>query len=251
MAKIVTEAAPAWLGEEANANARALAANPYPGRGLVVGADTEGKRIVQVYWIMGRSENSRNRVFREADDGSVRTQAADPAKCADPSLIIYTVARHSLGAWIVSNGDQTDTIAKAMEEGKNFESALETREYEPDAPNFTSRISCIVDPEDADSAFRLSLLRRNSGGGCDRFTWAFAQAQAGMGRFISTYAGDGNPLPPFRGEPQALPIPPGGPKEVAEGFWKLLNPENRISIMARIIDADGNGAQTYIINSRA
>jgi hypothetical protein len=250
MERIIAGPAGPELAKEASANAKALAGNPYPGRGIVVGADAGGKNLVQVYWIMGRSANSRNRIFRELGSGTVRTEAFDPSLLTDPSLIIYTVARRSGSAWIVTNGDQTDTIGNALDSGSDFESALETREFEPDAPNYTSRISAVTDLSDPRYAFRLSILRRGVSGGCDRFSWRFSGAQAGIGRFISTYSGDGNPLPAFCGEPLALPIPAGGAREIAAGFWALLNPENRVSIMARTIGPGQGEAETFIINGK-
>jgi IMP cyclohydrolase len=249
MQKISAEKLGAGLMDRMAGNEKALAANPYPGRGIVLGADARGEKLVQVYWIMGRSVNSRNRVFRAAPDGKLRTEAFDPALLSDPSLVIYNVALRQGRSWIVTNGDQTDTIAKALSSGGSFESALETREYEPDAPNFTSRISGIMDLSDPAYAFRLSILRRGAGG-CDRFCWNFAQAQAGVGRFISTYSGDGDPLPAFSGEPVALPIPSGGAEEIASAFWKLLNAENRVSLMARTIDPESGEAKTCIINGK-
>lgn len=249
MRKINAEKAGAGLVEAMARNERALAANPYPGRGIVLGADAKGEKLVQAYWIMGRSVNSRNRVFRASPDGRLRTEAFDPALLSDPSLVIYNVALRQGRAWIVTNGDQTDTVAAELSAGGSFESALEKREYEPDAPNFTSRISGIMDLSDPAYAFRLSILRRGAAG-CDRFTWRFAQAQAGVGRFISTYSGDGDPLPAFSGEPVALPIPSGGAREIATAFWKLLNPENRVSLMARTIDPESGEAETFVVNGK-
>jgi hypothetical protein len=249
MERISREKVPAGLAAAMEENARALAANPYPGRGIVIGADTEGKRLVQVYWIMGRSENSRNRVFRAFPDQSVRTQAFDPAKLSDPSLVIYTAARKAGRAWIVTNGDQTDTIADALAKGGSFESALLGREYEPDAPNYTPRISALADPGDPDTAYTLSILRRGPVGGCERCFWRYGLAVAGLGHFISTYAGDGNPLPSFSGDPHPLPIPAGGPAEVAAWYWERLDPGNRVALMARTIDPATGEAETRILNA--
>jgi IMP cyclohydrolase len=249
MERINAEKPNAQLALEMRQSEQALAANSYPGRGIVLGADAAGTKLVQVYWIMGRSVNSRNRVFRQLPGGIVRTEAFDPKLLSDPSLVIYNAAHPAGKAWIVTNGDQTDTIAKALVSGGGFESALETREYEPDAPNFTSRISGIMDLSDPAYAFRLSILRHGAGG-CDRFTWRFARAQAGVGRFISTYSGDGDPLPAFSGEPIALPMPSGGAREIAEAFWKLLDAQNRISVMARTIDPETGEAETFIVNGK-
>ncbi len=231
-------------------NAAALKANPYPGRCIVAGAEPEGKRLVQVYWIMGRSENSRNRVFKEFPGHTVRTEAHDPAKLSDPSLVIYAAARKEGEAWIVTNGDQTDTVADALRKGGTFEDALLKREYEPDGPNFTPRISAVMDPGDASSAYELSILKRGASGGCDRSFFRYERALAGLGHFISTYEGDGNPLPSFRGEPRVMPIPPGGPKAVAAWYWERLDAANRVSLMVRAIDPATGSAETVIVNGK-
>jgi IMP cyclohydrolase len=249
MDRISLEKAPSGLEEAMAGNLSALAANPYPGRGLIAGAEPAGKRFVQVYWIMGRSENSRNRVFKEFPDGSVRTEAHDPAKLSDPSLVIYAAARHFGKVWIVTNGNQTDTIETALKDGGSFESALMKREYEPDSPNFTPRISAIIDTSDAGEAYSLSILKRGPAGGCDRAFWRYEKALAGLGHFISTYAGDGNPLPPFAGEPLPMPIPSGGPNAVAAFYWDRLDAANRVSLMARAIDPVTGEHETAIVNA--
>ncbi len=250
MSSISMEKVSAALAAEMERNAEAIRANPYPGRGIVAGAEPEGKRLVQVYWIMGRSENSRNRVFKEFPGYAVRTEAHDPAKLSDPSLVIYAVARKEGEAWIVTNGDQTDTVADSLRKGGTFEEALLSREYEPDAPNYTPRISAVMDPSDASCAYELSILKRGPAGGCDRSFFRYERALAGLGHFISTYEGDGNPLPSFRGEPRAMAIPAGGPKAVAAWYWERLDAANRVSLMARAIDPVAGMAETVIINGK-
>lgn len=191
-----------------------LESNPYPGRGIVVGRD----RVY--YFIMGRSQNSRNRVFVETDDG-IRTEAHDPALLEDPSLIIYHPVRTMGDALVVTNGDQTDTIVEAGD----FRAGCMAREFEPDAPNFTPRISAVVNP---DGSFELSILKHQENGRCLREFFAYEGADAGVGYFISTYQGDGNPLPTFAGEPVEVSLPE--PDEV----WAALNPENKVSLYANV-----------------
>lgn len=188
--------------------------NPYPGRGIVVGAD----RVY--YFIMGRSQNSRNRVFVKTDDG-IRTEAHDPAKLEDPSLIIYHPVRTLGDDLVVTNGDQTDTIVEAGD----FRAGCMKREYEPDAPNFTPRISAIVRP---DGSFEMSILKHQESGRCLREFFAYEGADAGTGYFISTYQGDGNPLPTFAGEPIEVSLPE--PDEL----WAALNADNKVSLYANV-----------------
>ena len=188
--------------------------NPYPGRGIVVGAD----RVY--YFIMGRSENSRNRVFVKTDDG-IRTEAHDPAKLEDPSLIIYHPVRTLGDDLVVTNGDQTDTIVEAGD----FRAGCMKREYEPDAPNFTPRISAIVRP---DGSFEMSILKHQESGRCLREFFAYEGADVGTGYFISTYQGDGNPLPTFAGEPIEVSLPE--PDEL----WAALNADNKVSLYANV-----------------
>ena len=191
-----------------------LESNPYPGRGIVVGCD----RVY--YFIMGRSQNSRNRVFVETDDG-IRTEAHEPALLEDPSLIIYHPVRTMGDALVVTNGDQTDTIVEAGD----FRAGCMAREFEPDAPNFTPRISAVVNP---DGSFELSILKHQENGRCLREFFAYEGADAGVGYFVSTYQGDGNPLPTFAGEPVEVSLPE--PDEV----WAALNPENKVSLYANV-----------------
>jgi IMP cyclohydrolase len=195
--------------------------NPYPGRGIVV-----GNRCF-LYFIMGRSENSRNRVFVQTEDG-IRTEAFDPQKMKDPSLIIYHPVRRTAAATIVTNGDQTDTIADFLAKGQSFEDALRTRQYEPDGPNWTPRISAILNP---DGSFELAILKEKDGR-CLREFFAYEGCAEGKGYFISTYAGDGQPLPSFAGEPIEVAMPP------ADAVWQALNGENKVSLYAAASDGE-------------
>ena len=220
-----------------------LANNTYPGRGILIGStDTD---TVIAYFIMGRSENSRNRVFVKTDDG-IRTQAFDESKLADPSLIIYAPVRKTDGVTIVTNGDQTDTIYDFIKEGKTFEEALRTREFEPDGPNFTPRISGIVYP---DGAYKLSILKsdRGSDAQCLRYFYEYAAPIAGVGRIIHTYLTDGNPIPSFEGEPKAFEI--GGDIDTfTDGIWSSLNADNKVSLFVRYISKKDGSEQTRIVN---
>ena len=240
------------LATEAAANAALLAKNSYPGRGIVLGQNQAGE-WVQVYWIMGRSDNSRNRIFVQ-DGADVKTQAADPAKLQDPSLIIYYPVRVRGAVHIVSNGDQTDTIMQQIE-GKSlpsalaFQAALETRRYEPDPPNFTPRISGIMDLADASWAYRLSILKANRqvDGASQRNYFSYEVAFPGFGHCITTYQGDGQPLPTFAGEPQIMPLQENI-ESCAAYWWAKLNPENRISLLVKFIDPKNGQAKLKLIN---
>ena len=187
--------------------AKELSSNTYPGRGIVIGRSGDGKYAVTAYFIMGRSENSRNRVFVEDGEG-IRTQAFDPSKLTDPSLIIYAPVRVLGNKTIVTNGDQTDTIYELMDKQQTFEQALRTREFEPDAPNYTPRISGIMHIENGTYNYAMSILKSNNGDpeACNRYTFAYQNPVAGEGHFIHTYMGDGNPLPSFEGEPKLVGI---------------------------------------------
>lgn len=194
--------------------------NPYPGRGIVVGKDWV------YYFIMGRSANSRNRVFVKSPDG-IRTEAFDPAKIEDPSLILYHPVRRGKTGLVVSNGDQTDTIVEGLRAGLTFEEALQSREYEPDAPNYTPRISAFLPlAENKTGPFELSILKRGEDGHCLREFFRYEGCEAEEGYFLSTYAGDGNPLPAFEGEPKRVKM--ASPKEV----WAALNADNKVSLWA-------------------
>lgn len=230
------------------ANMRSLSANPYPGRGIVIGLSPDARHYVQVYWIMGRSANSRNRIFVE-EDGFVRTKAFDQSKLTDPSLVIYYPVKHCDGRHIVTNGDQTETILAHLRDGGSFEGALLTREFEPDAPHYTPRISGIVDLNDRAAAYRLSILKPTTGGPryCARHFFTYAQAQPGVGHCLHTYAGDGDPLPPFAGEPYPLPLA-GSPAETARLYWDSLHPDNRVAVLAKFIEVETGRTSLEIIN---
>lgn len=235
--------------QAAETNAARLAENPYPGRGIVIGLTPDGTKLVQVYWIMGRSENSRNRVFIAEDNGFVRTEAKDPSKLTDPSLIIYYPVRHTAQAHIVTNGDQTDTVYEALAAGRTFEQALTTRTWEPDAPNYTPRISGVVDLADEHCAYKLSILKTNQNDASQtmRHFFHYEQGIAGFGHCITTYQGDGNPLPSFQGEPQLVPLFDDA-ATTASFYWDRLNADNKISLLVKTIDRATGAADTHVIN---
>ena len=222
--------------------------NAYPGRGIVLGKSEDGKYAVTAYFIMGRSANSRNRVFVEDGEG-IRTQAFDESKLEDPSLIIYAPVRVLGNKTIVTNGDQTDTIYELMDKQCTFEQALRTREFEPDAPNFTPRISGIMHIENNSYNYAMSILKSNNGdpSSCNRFTFAYNNPKAGEGRFIHTYMGDGNPLPSFEGEPTLVDIS-GDIDAFTELVWNNLNEENKVSLFVRYIDIETGKYETRIVN---
>lgn len=225
-----------------------LQGNSYPGRGIVIGKSADGRYAVTAYFIMGRSVNSRNRVFVEDGEG-IRTQAFDPSKLSDPSLIIYAPVRVLGNKTIVTNGDQTDTIYDMMDKQCTFEQALRTREFEPDAPNYTPRISGIMHVENGSYNYALSILKSNNGdpSSCNRFTYAYNNPKAGEGRFIHTYMGDGNPLPSFEGEPTLVDIK-GGIDEFTNLVWNGLNEDNKVSLFVRFIDIENGTYETRIMN---
>lgn len=225
-----------------------LNTNSYPGRGIVIGRSEDGKYAVTAYFIMGRSVNSRNRVFVEDGEG-IRTQAHDPSKLSDPSLIIYAPVRVLGKQTIVTNGDQTDTVYDLMAEGKNFEEALRTREFEPDAPNFTPRISGIMHVEDGNYDFSMSILKSEDGNPdyCLRNTFSYPNCPAGEGRFIHTYMEDGDPLPSFEGEPTKVDIK-GDIDAFTELVWTNLNEDNKVSLFVRYIDIATGEYETRIVN---
>ncbi len=222
--------------------------NAYPGRGIVIGRSEDGKKAVAAYFIMGRSENSRNRIFVEDGDG-IRTQAFDPSRMTDPSLIIYAPVRVLGNKTIVTNGDQTDTIYEGMDRQLTFEQSLRNRTFEPDAPNYTPRISGIIRRTDGSFAYAMSILKSDSGNpdSCGRFTFAYESPISGEGRFIHTYMEDGNPLPSFEGEPRRVEIK-GEIDEFTDGIWKSLNEENKVSLFVRFIDLESGTWETRIIN---
>jgi len=220
----------------------------YPGRGIVIGKSADGKKAVVAYFIMGRSENSRNRVFVEDGEG-IRTQAFDPSKLTDPSLIIYAPVRVLGNKTIVTNGDQTDTIYEGMDKQLTFEQSLRSRKFEPDAPNFTPRISGIMHIENGSYNYALSILKSDNGddSGCNRFTFAYENPKAGQGRFIHTYMGDGNPLPSYEGEPTLVDIK-GDIDEFTNSVWNSLNADNKVSLFTRFIDIETGKYESRIVN---
>lgn len=226
-----------------------LGSNSYPGRGIILGRSADGQRAIAAYFIMGRSENSRNRVFVPTEDG-IRTQAHDPSKMTDPTLIIYHPVREAGQGLIVTNGDQTDTIRDYLLEGRTFAGALRTREFEPDEPNYTPRISGLLSP---DGSFQLSILK--SAGGdpscCCRYLYHYDNPPAGEGRFIHTYMGDGSPLPSFEGEPERVALDAPDAESLAEQIWAALNPENKVSLFVRYTELAGGDHQDAIRNKLA
>lgn len=225
-----------------------LKQNTYPGRGIVIGKSPNGKYAVAAYFIMGRSENSRNRIFVEDGDG-IRTQAFDPSKLDDPRLIIYSPVRVMGNKTIVTNGDQTDTIYDLMSKQMTFEQALRTRAFEPDAPHYTPRISGIMNIEDGDYNYALSILKSDNGNEdcCERFTFAYTNPLAGEGRFIHTYMQNGDPLPSFEGEPKLVEIL-DDMDAFADMIWNSLNEDNKISLFVRYIDLESGEVRSKIIN---
>ena len=221
--------------------------NPYPGRGIVLGKSADGKQAVAVYFIMGRSENSRNRIFTPTEDG-IRTEAADVAKMTDPSLIIYHPVRKVGNELIVTNGDQTDTVRDYLLEGRTFAGALKSRAFEPDAPNYTPRISGLLSPN---GSFQLSILKSAEGNPscCCRYFYHYDAPLPGEGRFLHTYLGDGNPLPSFAGDPERVALDAGTPEELAEQVWEALNPENKVSLFVRFVDLS-DGSHRDVIRNR-
>ena len=225
-----------------------LSSNSYPGRGIVIGRSADGKSAVTAYFIMGRSSNSRNRVFVTEGEG-IRTQAFDPSKLEDPSLIIYAPVRVLGNDTIVTNGDQTDTIYDGMSKGETFEQSLRCREFEPDGPNYTPRISGLMHVEGGKYDFSMSILKSNDGDPdcCNRYTFTYDNPKAGEGRFIHTYIGDGNPLPSFAGEPTKVDID-GDIDSFTDMVWNALNEDNKVSLFVRFIDIATGKYETRILN---
>ena len=225
-----------------------LKSNSYPGRGIIIGKSPDGKKAVTAYFIMGRSENSRNRVFVEDGEG-IRTQAFDPSKLTDPSLIIYAPVRVLGNKTIVTNGDQTDTIYEGMDKQLTFEQSLRSREFEPDGPNYTPRISGIMHIENGNYNFAMSILKSSDGNpeSCSRFTYAYEKPLSGEGRFIHTYMNDGNPLPSFEGEPKLVGIQ-DDMDAFTDMLWNSLNEENKVSLFVRYIDIETGNYETKIVN---
>lgn len=225
-----------------------LKSNTYPGRGIVIGRSEDGTQAVTAYFIMGRSSNSRNRVFVEEGEG-IRTQAFDPAKLEDPSLIIYAPVRVLGNKTIVTNGDQTDTIYDGMDHQMTFEQSLRCREFEPDCPNYTPRISGIMHIENGNYNYAMSILKSDNGcpDSCLRFTYAYENPAAGKGRFIHTYMHDANPLPSFEGEPKPVDIR-GDIETFTNMVWNSLNEDNKVSLFVRFINIADGTYETRIVN---
>jgi len=225
-----------------------LKGNAYPGRGIVIGRSADGTKAVIAYFIMGRSSNSRNRIFVTQGEG-IRTQAFDPAKLEDPSLVIYAPVRVLGNKTIVTNGDQTDTIYEGMDRQLTFEQTLRSREFEPDAPNYTPRISGILHIEGGRYNYAMSILKSSDGDPscCIRNTFAYENPRAGEGRFIHTYMHDGSPLPSFRGEPKEVVIDKDM-DDFTGMIWESLNEENKVSLFVRYIDIETGKYETKIVN---
>ena len=225
-----------------------LKGNAYPGRGIVIGKSEDGKYAVTAYFIMGRSENSRNRVFVTEGDG-IRTQAYDPSKLTDPSLIIYAPVRVLGKETIVTNGDQTDTVYDGISKGLTFEQSLRSREFEPDAPNYTPRISGMLTVENGRFDYQMSILKSNNGNpaACNRYTYSYENPVAGEGHFIHTYLCDGNPLPSFEGEPKLVAIQ-DNIEIFTELLWNSLNADNKVSLFVRYINIETGEYETKIVN---
>ncbi len=225
-----------------------LSSNAYPGRGIIIGRCPHGKHAVTAYFIMGRSSNSRNRVFVTEGQG-IRTEAFDPSKLEDPSLIIYAPVRVLGDKTIVTNGDQTDTIYDGMAEGLTFEQSLRSREFEPDGPNFTPRISGIMEIAEGKYSYAMSILKSNDGDPdcCNRYTFTYDNPKAGEGRFIHTYMHDGNPLPSFVGEPKKVEIS-CDIDAFTQMLWENLNEDNKVSLFVRYIDIETGAYETRIMN---
>ncbi|MBQ6442076.1 MAG: IMP cyclohydrolase [Lachnospiraceae bacterium] len=227
-----------------------LGRTSYPGRGIVIGRSADGKYAVTAYFIMGRSENSRNRVFVTEGEG-IRTEAFDPSKMRDPSLIIYAPVRVRGTDTIVTNGDQTDTVFDGMTAGQTFEESLRCREFEPDAPNYTPRISGVLHVKEGAYSYEMSILKSDEGepSGCNRYHFSYDNPKGGEGRFLHTYMGDGDPLPSFEGEPTRVTLDTdGGIDAFTKAVWEALDPDNKVSLFVRFqIISDGT-CETRIVN---
>ena len=224
-----------------------ISGNPYVGRGIVVGKSEDGKNAVSAYFIMGRSANSRNRVFTEKD-GAIFTEPFDASKVEDPSLIIYAAVRELDNKLIVTNGDQTDTIYDGVKAGKSFSESLTSRCFEPDAPNLTPRISAMLTFKDGGFSYEMSILKSidPEGSDCARYTFSYP-AKAGLGHFIHTYVTDGNPIPTFQGEPERVQIP-DDIDEFTDKLWKALDADNKISLYVRYTSLESGTAVSRMIN---
>ena len=227
--------------------AKLIEGNSYVGRGIVIGKSSDGKKACAAYFIMGRSANSRNRVFAERD-GVLYTEPFDASKVEDPSLIIYAALREYKNKLIVTNGDQTDTIYEGIKAGGSFSGALATREFEPDAPNFTPRISGMITFRHGDITYDMSIHKSadEKGSACSRYTFSYP-ALPGLGHFIHTYVCDGNPIPTFQGEPERVAIP-DDIDEFTDSLWNALDPDNKISLYVRYVDLETGEAENRLIN---
>ncbi len=225
-----------------------LSGNSYPGRGILIGKSPNGRFAIISYFIMGRSENSRNRIFRRSD-GGIKTEAFDPAKLSDPSLIIYSPVRIFEDSTIVTNGDQTDTIYEYLKKGKTFEEALRTRRFEPDTPNFTPRISALVTLSGRNFSYKLNILKSDAGreAQCHCFFYEYPSPISGEGHIIHTYSGDGSPLPSFCGEPVCVDTE-NDIEAYKMKIWSSLDKDNRVSLFVRYIDLSTGIADTRIVN---
>ena len=223
-----------------------LSSHTYPGRGILLGRSPDNKKAVIAYFIMGRSENSRNRIFEQTEDG-IRTRAFDESKMTDPSLIIYHPVRRVGTATVVTNGDQTDTVRDFLQKGLSFADGLRTRQFEPDGPNWTPRISGVVE---RDGSFSMSILKSadGDGDGNHRYFFEYDNPKAGEGRFIHTYQEDVNPLPSFEGEPVRVSVTTDSPKVLADQIWSNLNEDNKVSLYVSYIDLVTGEADALIIN---
>ena len=229
--------------------AKELSGNTYPGRGIIIGRSADGTKAVTAYFIMGRSVNSRNRVFVTEGEG-IRTEAFDPSKLTDPHLIIYAPVRVLGNKTIVTNGDQTDTIYEGMDKQLTFEQSLRSREFEDDGPNYTPRISGIMHIEDGKYNYAMSILKSNNGNpdACNRYTYAYENPVAGEAHFIHTYAQDVNPLPSFEGEPKWMEMPNEDIDTFTKTVWDNLNEDNKVSLFVRYIDIATGTYETRIVN---
>ena len=227
--------------------AELLDGNTYPGRGIIIGKTSDGKNACAAYFIMGRSDNSRNRIFTEKNN-EVFTEPFDASKVEDPSLIIYAAIRQYENNLIVTNGDQTDTIYDGIKEGKTFNKSLEVREFEPDAPNFTPRISGMLTFENGDFTYQMSILKSidSQGSDCARYGFSYP-SKAGLGHFIHTYVCDGNPIPPFQGEPERVAIE-NDIDAFTNKIWNSLDENNKISLYVRFINLENGEVENRLVN---
>ena len=232
---------------EVNGIDELISGNSYPGRGIVIGKTPDGKKAATAYFIMGRSQNSRNRIFEERD-GAVFTKAFDESKVEDPSLIIYAAVRKAFNKLVVTNGDQTDTICEGIKNGKGFAEALSSREFEPDSPNFTPRISGILNFYNSNFNYEMSILKSadKDGTACSRYTFSYPSL-SGVGHFIHTYQGDGNPLPTFLGEPERVKMY-DDIDEFTSILWNALDSDNKISLYVRYTDLETGAEENRLVN---